>query len=522
MAVSSYILIVFEHERPEVRRAGLLYIVVTHTSMLALCALFAVWGNGARDLTFAALAEHAPALPAGGLAVLLLALVGFGLKAGLVPFHIWLPEAHAAAPSHISAFMSGVVIKMGIYGVMRVVVLMATPPAWWGWVVLGLGMVSAVLGVIWALAQHDLKRLLAFHSVENIGIILIGLGAGILGAAYGHPVIAALGFAGAVLHTVNHALFKSLLFLGAGSVIHATGTRNLDHLGGVARRMPATAALFLVGSIAIVGLPPLNGFVSEWVVFRALLQGGLSADASRFAIVGGAALALAGALALACFAKVIGIVYLGTARHDAPGRAAHESPAGMTVPMTVLASACICIGLLPMFVLPALLRIGTIFASGPARVAADAAASALIGDPAPTVVTLFALSLGLGLVVAIVAYSVVGRTSSRPTSLAPTWGGGFPRPTARMQYTASSFAAPLTVAFRSVAGVRRSSAPGFVTHGVDPILAGIVLPVWRGLRTAAGRLRPIQHGRVAFYLLYIAAALTLLLLYLVFAGPGTP
>ena len=345
--------------------------------MLALLALFAVWGDGARDLTFAALALRAPALPAGGSAVLLLALIGFGLKAGMVPLHFWLPEAHAASPSHISALMSGVVIKMGIYGLMRVVTMIAVPAAWWGWAVLCLGAVSGILGVVWALAQHDIKRLLAFHSVENIGIILLGIGAGSLGLAYGHPAMAVLGFAGAALHTLNHALFKSLLFLGAGSVIHATGTREIDRLGGLAKRMPLTAGAFLVGSAAIVGLPPLNGFLSEWLVYRSLLQGGIATHGARVAIVAGAALAMIGALALACFAKVVGIIYLGTARDASAVANAHESPAGITGPLIGLSLACAAIGLLPVLVVPALLRVGASVAGSSTRYPIDTDATAL-------------------------------------------------------------------------------------------------------------------------------------------------
>jgi len=262
MAVMAYLLVVFEHQRSEVRRAGLIYLVATHVGTLLLFVLFATWAGGAGDFSFAALAAHAPFTAGRGGMILTLALVAFGLKAGAVPLHVWLPEAHAAAPAHVSALMSGVVIKMGIYGLLRALVLFGPPPPWWGWVVLVVGACSGVLGVVWALAQHDIKRLLAFHSVENVGIILLGIGAGALGLAYGHPVIAVLGFAGAALHTLNHALFKSLLFLGAGSVIHATGTRDIERLGGLAREMPTTAAAFLIGAAAIVGLPPLNGFVS--------------------------------------------------------------------------------------------------------------------------------------------------------------------------------------------------------------------------------------------------------------------
>lgn len=510
MAVGAYVLVVFEHERSEIRRAGLLYLVATHAGTLALLALFAAWADGARDLTFAALAEHAVALPAGGAAVLALALLGFGLKAGIVPLHFWLPEAHAASPSHVSALMSGVVIKMGIYGLLRVTMLFGQTPAWWGWLLLALGATSGVLGVVWALAQHDLKRLLAYHSVENIGIILLGIGAGAIGMAYDRPAVAVLGFAGATLHTLNHALFKSLLFLGAGSVAHGAGTREIDRLGGLARRMPATATLFLIGSAAIAGLPPLNGFVSEWLVLLALLQSGLGTGDARLAILAAATLGLIGALALACFAKVVGIVYLGVAR-TAGAAAAHESPAGMVRPMIGLAAACAAIGLLPVFVLPPVLRIGAQIAGMPPGLPTPAA---------PLPLTWFALGVAAALGAAwLLRAWLAGRAA---VVRAETWGCGYDGATARMQYTASSFAAPLLAAFRPVAGIETTHTPtALSTHAVDPVLGGVLRPAWRGVRGVAGRLRPIQRGRISAYLAYLAAALVTLLLYLLLAS-GRP
>ncbi len=511
MAVASYLLIVFEHERPAVRRAGMLYLVATHASTLALFALFAIWGREARDLTFAALTACAPTLPDGGAAVLALALVAFGLKAGIVPLHVWLPEAHAAAPSHVSALMSGVVIKMGIYGLMRVVAMLATPPAWWGWLVLALGVISGVLGVVWALAQHDIKRLLAFHSVENIGIILIGVGAGALGLAYGAPTVAVLGFAGATLHTVNHALFKSLLFLGAGSVIHATGTRDIDRLGGLGTRMPLTATAFLIGSAAIVGLPPLNGFVSEWLIYRSLLGSGISMSAIRIAVLATGALALIGALALACFAKVMGVVFLGR-RRDATTHDAHEAPRGMTWPIVALAGVCMAIGALPALVVPAALRVGVLLSGGPAM------PLTITGDPASAALTVYTLSVTTGLLAAWLLWnSPLGRRRMPATS--ETWGCGFARPTARMQYTSSSFAAPLVAAFRSVAGVHtHRSACAFETHAGDPVLDGFALPAWSRIRAVARWFHPLQRGTLSRSIIYVVAAVLVVLVYLVAAG----
>ncbi len=515
MAVSAYLLVVLEHERREVRRAGMIYVVATHVGTLLLFALFAIWAGGTSDLSFDVLAAHPPFSAGVGGMILAVALIAFGLKAGAVPFHFWLPEAHAAAPAHVSALMSGVVIKMGIYGLLRTVVLFGSPPPWWGWVVLALGAVSGVLGVVWALAQHDIKRLLAFHSVENIGIILLGVGAGALGVAYGHPLIAVLGFAGAALHTLNHALFKSLLFLAAGSVIHATGTREIDRLGGLARSMPVTTATFLIGSAAIVGLPPLNGFVSEWVVFQALLRGASVGDAMQFAGLAVVVLALIGALALACFVKVIGVVYLGAPRH-ALGTRPLESAGGMVRPLVGLAAACVVIGLVPIAVVPPALRVGSLVAGLPAGTADFTGVTA--AGPA----TVFTVALALSLVLAWGLY-VALRLGGRPAQAA-TWGCGYPTPTPRMAYTASSFAAPLLDVFRSFAGVRtRRTAQAFATHPVDPVLDEVLVPAWRGLRSTTAWLRHVQRGGggLSRYLLWVGAAVVASLLYLL-AGGRTP
>jgi formate hydrogenlyase subunit 3/multisubunit Na+/H+ antiporter MnhD subunit len=509
MAVAAWALVVHEHERKEIRRAGLLYLVATHAATLALIGLFAAWGSGARDLTFEALAERAPALPAEGSWVVALALVGFGLKAGIVPLHFWLPEAHAAAPSHVSALMSGVLIKAGIYGLLRVAALLASPPAWWGWVLLGLGISSGVLGVVWALAQHDLKRLLAYHSVENVGIILLGLGAGVLGVAYGSPATAVLGFAGAALHTLNHALFKGLLFLGAGSIARGTGTRDLDRLGGLARTMPATAATFLIGSAAIVGLPPLNGFVSEWLVFRSLLRAGVDPGGARPAVLAAAVLGLIGALALACFAKVFGVVFLGEARDEGVVRARESTP-GLVWPLVALAAACTLIGLLPIVALGAVVRVGSLVAGAPPSAELEALAPAL---PA----TVFTLSLAAAIALTWGFAASAGRRRSDRTAW--TWGCGYPAPRPRMQYTASSFAAPLLAPYKVVSGLHvERTRSRFATHAADLVLDGVLVPVWHRLRAAAALLRPIQRSRLSLRLVYMEVVLIVLLLYLLLGG----
>ncbi|HYK82085.1 MAG TPA: proton-conducting transporter membrane subunit [Gemmatimonadales bacterium] len=507
MALSAYLLVVFEDEQPAARRAGVVYLAATHIGALALVAMFALWGSAAGGLTFAALGRAS--LPAGGAAVLSLALVGFGLKAGVVPLHFWLPGAHAAAPSHVSALMSGIMIKTGIYGVLRVISLVGWVPPWWGWTVLTLGAVSGVLGVLWALAQHDLKRLLAYHSIENVGIILLGVGTGALGIAYREPAVAVLGFAGAVLHTVNHALFKSLLFLAAGAVLRAAGSRAIDHLGGLARRMSWTWIGFLVGAVAITGLPPLNGLVSEWLVYQGLLRGGVAGRPLHVAVLGVAALALIGGLALACFVKVGGVVFLGEPRSAAAAQA-RERTVGYLLPMAALALACAAIGLLPAIALAPVLAV----AGSIARASLETLEPVL----GPLARAAWGLSLVSGGVVLLLTAGWVGRrvlARHRPPVWSETWGCGYPRPTPRVQYTAASFAAPLLQAFGRVAGVQTERTPtAFRTHPVDLVLEGVVLPAWREVWRAAETIRPVQHGRLHTYLLYIVGVLLVLLLYL--------
>ncbi len=349
MSLSSFFLVMLEDKKDGVQTAGWIYLVAAHFGTAFLIALFILMGhNGSLDFD-----QFSPAAHAGLLFIL--CLIGFGTKAGFVPLHVWLPEAHPAAPSHISALMSGVMIKMGIYGILRTLTFLGPPPQWWGYLLLAVGLTSGVLGVLFALAQHDLKRLLAYSSVENIGIIAAGLGIGLLGISFNAPMIAILGFGGGLLHVVNHSLFKGLLFLGAGSVAHSTGTREMDQLGGLLKRMPWTGVTFLVGSIAICGLPPLNGFVSEFLIYLGALHGGTASD-GRLAVVGVVtlgSLALIGGLVVACFTKASGVVFLGEPRTES-ARDIHEVGPGMVIPMVVMAVACLAVGLLAPYVFTAL------------------------------------------------------------------------------------------------------------------------------------------------------------------------
>jgi hydrogenase-4 component B len=507
MAIAAFFLVMMEERHPETRRAGWIYLVCTHTGTLCLFAAFALLPAGGGPFA---------ALPAGfaasgrGTALFFLCLLAFGAKAGAMPLHIWLPPAHAAAPSHVSALMSGVLIKMGILGLVRLLVWAPDPPLWWGGTLMGLGVLSGVLGVAFALGQHDLKRLLAYHSIENIGIILMGLGLGSLAGSLGHPVVAALAFAGALLHVLNHGLFKALLFLSAGSAIHAAGTRDLDRLGGLGHRMPWTSAAFLAGAWAICGLPPLNGFVSEWLIYLGAFR---AMAVSRWAWSAGllAALALIGALALACFAKAFGAVFLGVPRTPA-GAGAHESPRRMRVPMGVLALACLAIGLAPALLVPALDRVVAALMPGPAR-------PSLAGLASLPLLTLLALAL-LGLAFAFAVWLRPRRGSGD----LPTWDCGYGRPTPRMQYTASSFAEGLVAGLRWVllprahggrAGGLFPPPAAYGSHVPDPVLDRVADPALRLSARGLALLRFVQGGQLPVYLLYVLLTLLALLVWMV-------
>ena len=499
MAVAAFFLITTEDEAPSVRESGWLYLAATHLASLALIAAFSLWNSATGSTAL----EAAPQAAGPWTAIFLLSLLGFGLKAGLMPFHVWLPGAHANAPSHVSALMSGVLIKMGVYGLARMTAILPAPPVYWGGLLLLLGTASAVLGVAYAIAQHDLKRLLAYHSVENIGIIFMGLGLALMGRSAGRGDWIAFGLAGALLHVWNHGLFKSLLFLGAGSVIHATGTREMDRMGGLAKSMPRTAALFLIGAAAICGLPPLNGFVSEFLIYLGLFQVLQSSHAAVFWAWPAFTvpfLAMTGALAVACFVKVYGVVFLGEPRSDAC-RGAHEPPASMTAPMIVLAAGCFLIGLLPWAVLPFMGRAISAWAPG---------TDPLLLSMAPVG---WISAVGGALIGGAALAFLWLRRRGGSAPLAGTWDCGYAAPSPRMQYTASSFGQFLVGQFAWALRPRLHAprlegpfpAPArFETHVEDVALQRGILPAWRWSLLAFGRLRFLQQGRIQVYVLYMA------------------
>lgn len=512
MALASFFLVCLEHEKRHVREAGWTYLVATHLGTAFLLVLFALLGPAGGSLDF----EQFSAAGLSG-PLFLLALVGFGAKAGFMPLHVWLPEAHPAAPSHVSAVMSGVMIKTGIYGFLRILTFLGPAQTWWGVTLVAVGAVSGVCGVVFALAQHDLKRLLAYHSVENIGIIALGLGVGVLGLANGLPALAAIGFAGGLLHVLNHALFKGLLFLGAGAVLHGAGTGEIEHLGGLMKRMPATGLCFFVGSAAICGLPPLNGFVSEFLIYLGAFRGGgLSAfEVVLPCIAVIVALALIGGLAVACFTKAFGIVFLGEPRSQDAARA-HEPSRAMLAPMIVLAGLCLAVGLAaPLALRGVAPAVQVLLPSG----VSAAAEFADVGSWLATV----SLAGGLFLVLAgLLAGLRLLVLRGRPKGRGVTWDCGYAEPTPRMQYTASSFAQPLAEMFRHVLWTRERIIPpegcfpkAAAFHSETPDVAGERLygPLFTGLTNAALRLRWLQHGRIQIYILYILVTLLVLLVW---------
>ncbi len=506
--LAAYFLITLNRQHSEIRAAGWLYLTASHAAVLALFAFFSSLAVHTGSWELGPMRERAELAP-----LFWLALFGFGLKAGLFPLHIWLPSAHANAPSHVSAMLSGVTLKVGIYGLVRFSGWLPVPVSA-GWVVAALGAVSAVLGVAFALGQHDFKRLLAYHSVENIGIILIGLGFAMVATGQGDAAWGRLALAGGLLHVWNHGLFKALLFFGAGSVLHATGTREMSLLGGLWRAMPWTASLFALGAVAISGLPPLNGFVSEWLVFLGLFDATLSHGSSAWvAIPAAILLGVTGALALACFVKVCGVVFLGTPRSNKAERA-HECGKPMRGAMLALAGMCVAIGLTPMFFWPAIARAAGTW--NPQWAGTD--------SPAPL------FQLGRAHVTLAIAAVLVGCVlwrwmRRRGIKRALTWDCGYARPVTRMQYTAGSFAGVITEWFAFILSPERHEhrpegvfpvSASLTEHTPETVLERVVMPVGRAVIWVSSRVRRMQHGRGQIYILYILIGLLALAVWVWF------
>ncbi|TBW40330.1 hydrogenase 4 subunit B [Siculibacillus lacustris] len=525
MSLASYFLVIFDQD-DEAVSAGFLYFLVAHAGSVAIMAAFYLMADAAGSFDFAAFRAH-PLQGTAASVAFLLGLVGFGAKAGMIPLHIWLPRAHPAAPSHASALMSGVMIKIGVFGIVKVAIdLLGGGVVWWGLLVLALGAISSVLGVVYALAEHDIKKLLAYHSVENVGIILLGVGTGMIGLASGQPLVAVLGLMAGLYHLVNHAVFKGLLFLGAGSVIYRMHTKDMEEMGGLAKTMPWTSLSFLVGALAISAIPPLNGFVSEWYTYQALFAAAFDGTfLVRFSTpIAATLLALTGALAVMCFVKAYGVIFSGAPRshHAAEAR---EVPATMVAAMLLLAAACVALGLAAPLVAPVLGSVAAATLHLPAVTFADGAIL-LPGDAGRAVLStplIALLLLGLAaLPMLLAAVFAVGRRIPRTT--AAPWACGY-LPDGHMTVSAGSFAQPIRMFFAPLYAIRRSAdgAAADLGHGFDGFVCrarrseslfdrSLVAPVEDAVARFGRRSQIIQGGDFRIYCLYIVAALVALLL----------
>lgn len=511
MSVSSFFLVMYEYHEKETRRAGYIYFIFTHVGAMFIFASFALAYSYTGTFDFLAF-ENVPAHIK--VVVFFLALIGFGSKAGIFPLHIWLPHAHPAAPSNVSAVMSAVMIKMGIYGIFRLYASLGVTELIFGETVLTLGIISGVLGVVYAIGKQDLKKLLAYSSVENIGIILIGTGIGMIGVASDNMVMAGFGFAGALLHVLNHSIFKSLLFLGAGAVLHTTGTKHIDQLGGLMKRMPTAGKTFLIGSVSISGLPSFNGFISEFLMYYGAFQGlTLNGSSFIFAMLAILSLAIIGGLAAACFSKVVGIAFLGEPRTEMAAKA-HEPGFTMTLPMIVLATASLVIGVFPEpFILTAFQGLRSITVLQPVSMNEITVIAGNLAFAARLFLVVFFLTLLLRKI-----FYMKKTITSRST-----WGCGFTRPTVKIQYTGTSYGMSVVEFFRPFIHIRTYSLginrifprPTSYTTRVDDIaetalMDRIVSPVLYLL----AKLRWIQHGHIQLYIGYIIVTIIVLLLFI--------
>lgn len=508
MSLAAFLLISHDHQDASVRRASFVYLIATHVGVACLLALFFTMGAHAHSFEFGVIA--ATSRPSGPFAsmLFLLALVGFGAKAGIFPLHVWLPEAHAAAPSHVSALMSGVMIKLGIYGILRVLLLLGGPRPFWGPSLMILGIAGGLVGIGCALYQRDIKRLLAYSSVENIGLILLCVGTSLWGVTSNRPLVATLGMLGGLLHVWNHAAMKGLMFLGAGSLVHQCHGRDLEQFGGLYRRMPRTATVLLIAAVAMAGLPPLNGFVSEWLMYSSLLRTAILAKggAAVAVMTAVAAASLIGAMAALCFTRLIGVALLGTARSP-KAEAAKESSRWMVLPMMFLALTILALALSPL-TFTTLLR---------------PVVSQLLGRPGISSDSQSGLSqistlnrVTFALLIACVYATVLALAHKRVRAV-ETWGCGYTAPTGRMQYTGRAFSELFTTSIlprslgprfnaRSILGLF-PKASRVESEIVDPVTRGAYEPFFENWTNRFVRLRFMQQGILHVYVLYILVTL---------------
>lgn len=521
MALSSYFLVTTDHKVPEIRRAGFLYLLIAHVGAIGILLCFGVMQGGHGDYTFATM-RQANLTGFWGSVTFLLALFGFGAKAGLLPLHAWLPEAHPAAPSPVSAMMSGVMLKTAIYGLLRITFdLLGAQLWWWGALALVLGLATALYGVLFASVQSDMKRLLAYSSIENIGVILSGIGLAIIFHAFHQDAVAALALAATLYHALNHAFFKGLLFLGTGSVLHATGERNLGRLGGLIRRMPWVAVMVLVGTLAIAGLPPFNGFVSEWLLLQAfLLTPTLPLPYLNMMIpLGAAAIALAAALAAYAMVKFYGVIFLGQHREEKLTHA-HDAGYWERIGLGWMAAACLALGLFPVAVILQLDHVTQLLIGHQLGTSAARTGWLWLTPVAPerasySPVILFLIILA-GLAFTFVAVRKLYHGRLRRGA---PWDCGFPAQTPRMQDTAEGFSQPIRQIFDFFFGITRELPSPFDAqphyHGEtrDRLWDLFYLPIAAVTERVSGLIGKLQHGRISIYLLYSFVTLLALLAF---------
>ena len=526
MALSSYFLVITDHKQAAIRSAGFLYLLIAHLGAIAILLCFGVLHGGRGDYSFDAL-RAAQLQPVWATVAFLLAFFGFGAKAGMLPLHAWLPEAHPAAPSPVSALMSGIMLKTAIYGMVRVIFDLIGNVRWeWGLVVLAIGAGTTLFGVLYALMQHDLKRLLAYHSVENIGIILLGIGMSMVFIGFGHPAAGALGLIAALYHTLNHAVFKGLLFLGAGSILHSSGLRNLNDMGGLIHRMPRTAFYFLIGALAISALPPLNGFVSEWLTFQTALQATILQNGVVRSLLPlfAATLALAGALTAMCFVKVFGIAFLGQAREPAhPSQLPHAGDAGNMerYGMAWLAAGCFLLGLFPSSFLLMLNRVATSLGGHGLSDQALTGSGWLWLVPTSAEQASYSPLIFLVVIIAVtlLAFLLVRRFYHGRVRLADPWDCGYPEQSSRMQDTADAFGQPIRHVFGPLYRMDRAlpgpddAEPRYILKIEDRHWYWLYLPVARAAEFVSSKIALLQQGRISVYLLYSFITLIALLVF---------
>ncbi|MBE7709093.1 MAG: hydrogenase [Cyanobacteria bacterium SIG32] len=503
MSLSSFFLVIFEHEKKEVRRAAIKYLVFMHLSVLFIMVAFALLSlkSGSFDFTSFMSAMHGDKHFTN--TIFLLLFVGFGMKAGFVPFHNWLPDAHPAAPSHVSAMMSGIMIKTGIYGILRLLSLVDVPSKSICFAVLIISVVSALYGLLYAITQHDVKRFLAYSSIENIGIIGISISVGMIGLSYGNDIVALLGFVGALLHILNHSIFKQLLFLAAGAVYNKTHTRHVELLGGLIKSMPKTATGFLIGAIAICGLPPFNGFVSEFIIyfgmFKALsIHHFVSVIMILFAI---SSLALVGTMAVLCFSKAFSIIFLGAPRSEQAKNVNSDVDNSMLIPMGFLAVLALSIGLFPQFMFK--------FALNPVSVFINVDYSTVV-EPLHILQLISLFALGFVVVLSLMILLKMKLTKGR-IELHETWGCGYNQPNNHMQYTASSYASPflsmLKPLFKKVFDIEKPRrlfprSAHFSLKVEDIEEAYIINPILKYDEMFLSKFESMQSGNIQSYIKY--------------------